>query len=1129
MSFCDIFAQAKVLRGGVLVGLATLIALTPLSATALSDAYREKFEMNDIVFYNPESCPDGASGGSGGVNNCTAVTGDQITWIGDSYSVGARSVIESKLPGISFGGSVNDDNSYIQGCKNVKTDTTCNANPSSNPSGLKVLERIVSAGELKPYLVFALGTNEGWDSSSVNSFKDIMKNASGTKVVFVNSKTPASDYTSSNQTLKDLADSSSDYSLADWVSVYDASYFPIANGSQDIHPSINGGYDKWVEVIYNALPRCTGGIAGDGDFSKVLTAKNAEKSYFNHSGNIDAPAWSDTDQSTMKKLLENYGDLAYQLGLATGAPWIAIITQLRYEDAYSECGKNNFWGNGCPPGTGIGGASIQGENLGEGFMQYGQTLLNTSLDGSTQWYAPALAESDPKEYLRKLGPLWVQGDANGAGYAHIAAMENSIDALTNYINSSEGQEIVKTFGNYYYDGGVNAGNSSGGSSLNSTGTVATSANGSATNYKGDEILTSDQLAKVAQNQAVYEEAVQGTGLPWQVIAAIHYREFGLSLDYPSNGQGIFQFYWEVVVQHTMAFPTSGTATQEEFLEQAKHVAETFTESINSAGYSPSSEEGIKYGFFAYNGTAGVYKSQALNLGFSQEEAEVGEGSPYVMNRYDEKRDPTVDPTKTNNTWGEIKSDGGSISYPAGENFGAFVIYTALAGNSWTSTGGTSSSSTVCPGSSNSSSTQSGNGGDAITQTAFNLAWPEAGHENQVKPEFRDAAKALGRGTRSYCGGDSELDFAQDCGVFVSVVVQTTGIDPEYPDSGTSYLQSHMEKSDKWKEIENLGNESNLEPGDIFVVNAGGGSGGSGHIFIYVGDGKIASASLCSYTGMIKNVYFSDNRGSYKIFRSTVKTETSGGTTGSFDEGLRAIETSSGVKVGAAVTEPGNTDSSKVQVGGSWSGGRAWSTIKVPLAIAATQKNASTGSVTDPYGGTCSHSLSSAIQAAITQSDNCGAWWLWQALGGDGSSAASAVTSVIKSGGDSSTTVNGTGDGASLTSGKTTWSLVGQAIFAANLASVSNSSNTMTQMRTHNAGDGSHGLNTFTAMSKGGWGNASGTSATRQFGIIKLSNGKCSAVAIGTDSGSNFSILDQIAQVLKDHQDELPSGACPAGL
>ena len=52
-----------------------------------------------------------------------------------------------------------------------------------------------------------------------------------------------------------------------------------------------------------------------------------------------------------------------------------------------------------------------------------------------------------------------------------------------------------------------------------------------------------------------------------------------------------------------------------------------------------------------------------------------EGSPYVMNMADARRDPTVSPT----TWGQIKHDNGSIEYPANRGYGAFIIYSALAG------------------------------------------------------------------------------------------------------------------------------------------------------------------------------------------------------------------------------------------------------------------------------------------------------------------------------------------------------------------------------------------------------------------------------------------------------------------
>lgn len=183
-----------------------------------------------------------------------------------------------------------------------------------------------------------------------------------------------------------------------------------------------------------------------GDFAKIMTAKNADKSFFNGSGDVPSARWADNSPDSMRQLLETYGDLAYQLGDAVGAPYIAILVQMRYEDPNSVCGKNNFWGNGCPPGTGAGGASIQGQNLGDGFTQYGQTLLNG-------YHDQAIGVSDPKAYLEAIGPTWVQGNVNGAGYGSIDAMKVSVDALQAYADSPEGQAIVEQFGNYHGSGG----------------------------------------------------------------------------------------------------------------------------------------------------------------------------------------------------------------------------------------------------------------------------------------------------------------------------------------------------------------------------------------------------------------------------------------------------------------------------------------------------------------------------------------------------------------------------------------------------------------------------------------------------------------------------------------------------
>lgn len=196
-----------------------------------------------------------------------------------------------------------------------------------------------------------------------------------------------------------------------------------------------------------------------------------------------------------------------------------------------------------------------------------------------------------------------------------------------------------------------------------------SSSGSAVDYKGREIYTPVQMEIIAQNQTVYENSAEKVGIPWQMIAVIHMRESGGKRENPSNGQGLYQF----VNQQGGPYPT-GPVDEAEFQRQTDLAAEFLLAKAGSKAdqLKNGDANAIKYTFFAYNGIATVYKDQAKALGFSDEEAENGEGSPYVMNKADEKREPS-------STWGQIKVDGGGIEYPANDDHGAFVAFVALQG------------------------------------------------------------------------------------------------------------------------------------------------------------------------------------------------------------------------------------------------------------------------------------------------------------------------------------------------------------------------------------------------------------------------------------------------------------------
>ena len=145
-------------------------------------------------------------------------------------------------------------------------------------------------------------------------------------------------------------------------------------------------------------------------------------------------------------------------------------------------------------------------------------------------------------------------------------------------------------------------------------------------------------------------------------------------------------------------------------------------------------------------------------------------------------------------------------------------------------------------------------GSSIAEVGKKLAWGDEQHYNAVNPAFAEAARALGI--------NPTLGWSQDCGHFASVVIRSTGIDPSFPETGSGRMKSYLESSTSWTQIENLGNTSNLESGDVFVVN--------GHIMIYTGGtGKYnaVSASQGDYTGKISSIYFTHKSGQkFSIFR-----------------------------------------------------------------------------------------------------------------------------------------------------------------------------------------------------------------------------------------------------------------------
>lgn len=206
---------------------------------------------------------------------------------------------------------------------------------------------------------------------------------------------------------------------------------------------------------------------------------------------------------------------------------------------------------------------------------------------------------------------------------------------------------------------------------------------------------------------------------------------------------------------------------------------------------------------------------------------------------------------------------------------------------------------------------------------------------------------------------------------------------------------------------------------------------------------------------------------------------------------------------------------EVTVLGELQTGVAWSTSKVPLAIAALRANP--GATTQ-------------VRAAITQSDNEAAEALWEGLGG-GESAASAVTDVLRQARDETTTVPATRLREGFTVfGQTQWDAANQARFAANLPCLADSSAVLGEMGSI-VPEQRWGLGRIDGASfKGGWGPADTHAGylARQFGILPTPSGDV-AVAVLADApdlGAAEKKLDAIAQTLTEQLGNLPGGTCP---
>ncbi|MEN4450966.1 hypothetical protein [Mycobacterium sp. SM3041] len=204
--------------------------------------------------------------------------------------------------------------------------------------------------------------------------------------------------------------------------------------------------------------------------------------------------------------------------------------------------------------------------------------------------------------------------------------------------------------------------------------------------------------------------------------------------------------------------------------------------------------------------------------------------------------------------------------------------------------------------------------------------------------------------------------------------------------------------------------------------------------------------------------------------------------------------------------------------GNWARGPAWSTMKVPLAIAALRQGDSA-------------SASEPIKIAITQSDNEAADAIWRGLGSP-DTAAEKVDAVLQEAGDPTRVQSYRSRPEYSAFGQTVWSLENQTRFLA-AAACDDRSAPIFDLMGQIASDQMWGLGTIPgARFKGGWGPLeAGGYLVRQLGVIDTGWGRvAAAIAVQPNSGTFTDGIAQLSQVgrwLKEHSAELPAGRCRA--
>lgn len=210
--------------------------------------------------------------------------------------------------------------------------------------------------------------------------------------------------------------------------------------------------------------------------------------------------------------------------------------------------------------------------------------------------------------------------------------------------------------------------------------------------------------------------------------------------------------------------------------------------------------------------------------------------------------------------------------------------------------------------------------------------------------------------------------------------------------------------------------------------------------------------------------------------------------------------------GAAVQMSWYVPDDGIRTAGSLADLPAWSTAKIPLALA----------VIDSGQG---EAHSDSIALALEESDNSAADTLWSALGATDAERAAAVTQVLRDAGDATTTVPSEQLVAGFSIfGQTQWATTDQVVFLTRLPCLDGADEVIADMG-RVAPAQSWGIGALPgATYKGGWGpSQAGGYTARELGWYTNTAGRRVLVAMAARSAEGFdsatAVLDGLAAAL----------------